>query len=124
VSEINVKKNQCGVTTTVSKKEKKLLTDMAREMDIPCYALMRRLVHYILDGKIEWMELFRRSNELTAADWPEGTDKKFIRTQLSPEMYAAFTQLAEEWGSTTGVVLRRLMLLYVSGEIGREAIWY
>jgi hypothetical protein len=43
---------------------------------------------------------------------------------LSPEVYAAFARLAEEWGSTTSIVLRRLMLLYISGEIEREAIWY
>jgi hypothetical protein len=39
-------------------------------------------------------------------------------------MYTAFARLAEEWGSTTATVLRRLMLLYISGEIEREAIWY
>jgi hypothetical protein len=70
------------------------------------------------------MDLFRRSNELTATDGPEGNDKKYIRTQLSSEMYTAFARLAEEWGSTTATVLRRLMLLYISGEIEREAIWY
>jgi hypothetical protein len=121
---MNVKKNPFGVTTTVSGSEKELLIDTARSLEVPCYTLMRRLVHYILDGKIEWIELFKWSNELTATDRPEGTNKKFIRTQLNPEMYAAFTRLAEEWGSSPGIVLRRLMLLYVSGKIEREAIWY
>ena len=121
---MDVEKKQCGVTTTVTNQEKELLIDTARSLDVPYYILMRRLIRYILDGKIEWMELFRRSHELAAADVPDDDDKKFIRTQLSPEVYGAFARLAEEWGSTTSIVLRRLMLLYVAGEIEREAIWY
>jgi hypothetical protein len=113
---------QCGITTTVTDQEKKLLIDTARGLDVPCYTLMRRLIRYILDGKISWMELFQRSNELSATDMPDSDDRKFIRTRVGPEVYAAFAQLAEEWASTTAIVLRRLMLLYISGKIEREAI--
>jgi hypothetical protein len=121
---MGVKEKQCGITTAVTHEEKQLLIDTARNLEVPYYILMRRLVRYILDGKIEWMELFRQSNELSAGDVPDSHDRKFVRTQLSREVYAAFTRLAEEWGSTTSIVLRRLMLLYVSGKIEREAIWY
>jgi hypothetical protein len=118
------KELQCAVTTAVSDKEKSLLVETARSLDVPYYVLMRRLVRYILDGKIDWVNLFKQSNELRVGDEPEKNGKKFIRTQLSSEHYSAFARLAEEWGSTTGVVLRRLMLLYIAGRIEREAIWY
>jgi hypothetical protein len=108
----------------VTNLEKELLIDTARELDIPYYVIMRKLIRYILDGKITWMDLFQQSNELSAADGPETKDKKYIRTQLGTEVYAAFSKLAEEWGTTTSIVLRRLMLLYISGKIEREAIWY
>jgi hypothetical protein len=108
----------------VSGEEKRLLVEAARDLDVPYYTLMRRLVRYILDGKIGWMELFKQSNDLAGADGPDGDDRKFIRTQLNPELSSAFAQLAEEWGSTTGIVLRRLMLLYIFGKIPRDAIWY
>jgi hypothetical protein len=121
---LKLNENPCAVTTTVSGEEKRLLTEAARDLDVPCYALMRRLVHYILDGKIGWMELFRESNDLPGADGPGEDDKKFIRTKLTPELTIAFAQLAEEWGSSTGIALRRLMLLYIFGKIPREAIWY
>jgi hypothetical protein len=117
------KENPCAVTTAVSGEEKRLLVETARDLDVPYYTLMRRLVRYILDGKIDWMELFKQSNELTGEDGPDG-GRKFIRTQLNPELSSAFARLAEEWGSTTGIVLRRLMLLYIFGKIPREAIWY
>jgi hypothetical protein len=121
---MSVKENPCGVTAVVSGREKQLLIEAARKLDVPYYTLIRRLVRYILDGKIEWMELFKLSNELTAEDRPEDGDKKFIRTQLSPELSSAFSRLADDWGSNTGIILRRLMLLYISGKIPREAIWY
>ena len=79
---------------------------------------------YILDGKIEWTELFRQTNELAVDDKLDSVEKVFIRTQVSTERYAAFARLAEEWGSTMGIVLRRLMLLYIAGKIERHAIWY
>jgi hypothetical protein len=118
-----IKENPCAVTTAVSGEEKRLLMETARGLDVPYYTLMRRLVRYILDGKIDWMALFKQSNELARDDRPDG-ERKFIRTQLNPELSCAFAQLAEEWGSTTGIVLRRLMLLYIFGKIPREAIWY
>ncbi|MDR1160033.1 MAG: hypothetical protein LBK69_05330 [Syntrophomonadaceae bacterium] len=121
---VKAKENPCAVTTTVSGKEKGLLVETARDLDVPYYTVMRRLVRYILDGKIDWMELFKQSNELSGADGPGEDDRKFIRTQLNPELSSAFAQLAEDWGSTTGIVLRRLMLLYIFGKIPREAIWY
>ena len=115
---------QCAVTVGVSANEKDLLVAVSRDLDVPYYSLMRRLVRYILDERIEWTELFRQSNELTVDDKLESADKVFIRTQLSTERYSAFAHLAEEWGSTTAIVLRRLMLLYISGKIERHAIWY
>lgn len=121
---MDMNKNQCSVTTAVTNLEKRLLIDTACGLDVPYYVLMRRLIRYILDGKIEWMELFRKSNELSSADVLDGDDRKYIRTQLPSEMYTAFARLAEEWGSTTSIVLRRLMLLYIAGKIEREAIWY
>lgn len=118
------KELQCTVTVGMNAKEKALLLAAAHDLDVPYYFLMRRLVRYILDGKIEWMELFRQSNELAADDGLEGGEKVYMRTQLSPERYSAFARLAEEWGSTTAIVLRRLLLLYIAGKIGRNSIWY
>jgi hypothetical protein len=118
------KELQCAVTVGMSAKEKSQLVATARDLDVPYYFLMRRLIRYILDGKIEWTELFRQSNELAVEDKLESADKVFVRTQLSTDRYSAFARLAEEWGSTTGIVLRRLMLLYIAGKIERRAIWY
>jgi len=116
------KELQCGAT--ISKNEKNLLIATARSLDVPYYLIIRRLVRYILDGKIEWTDLFRKSNDLVVNEESENSGKIFVRTQLPRDSYAAFTRLAEEWGSTTGVILRRLVLLYIAGKIERHAIWY
>jgi hypothetical protein len=118
------RKNQCAVTTAVSDKEKELLVKIAHGLDVPYYIVMRRLVRYFLDEKISWMDLFRQYRGLPAEGESEKAGKKSIRTQVSPEQYAAFAQRVEEWGSTTGIILRRLMLLYIAGKIERNAIWY
>jgi hypothetical protein len=117
------KEQQCAVTVGMSAKEKEQLVAVARNLDVPYYLLMRRLVRYLLDGKMDWFELFKKSKEF-AENSPDGAEKIFIRTQLSPGRYAAFAAIAEEWGSTTSVVLRRLTLLYIAGKIERNAIWY
>ena len=116
------KELQCGAT--ISKKEKKLLIATALSLDAPYYLIMRRLVRYILDGKIEWTDFFRKSNDLTVGDESEESGKVFVRTLLTHDAYIAFGQLAEEWGSTTSIILRRLVLLYITGKIERHAIWY
>jgi hypothetical protein len=113
---------QCGVT--MSPKERELLLATANYLDVPYSLVMRRLIKYILDGKIEWTELFRMSNALEFNDEPDNAGSVYFRTQLSLDMSIAFAQLADDWGSTTSVILRRLVQLYVTGKIERHAIWY
>ena len=84
---------------------------------------MRRLIRYFLDEKVSWIDLFRQYNELPLADTSDKAEKRRMRSTLEPEQYFAFVQRAEEWGSTTAVVMRRLMLLYVAGKIERGDIW-
>jgi hypothetical protein len=120
---MSVKNKQCAVTTVVSEKEKSLFIAIACELDVPCNVIMRRLIRYFLDKKVSWIDLFRQYNELPLADTPSKTDKKRIRSTLEPEQYVAFAQSVEEWGSTTAVVMRRLMLLYMAGRIERREIW-
>jgi hypothetical protein len=113
---------QCGVT--MSQKEKELLLATANYLDVPYSLVMRRLIRYILDGKIEWTDLFRMSNGLEINNESDNTGTVYFRAQLSLDMSIAFAQLADEWGSTTSVILRRLVLLYITGKIERHAIWY
>ena len=96
---------------------------MARDLDVSCKILTRRLIRYLLDGKISWADMFTRYKDLAVADAPDSRRKAQMRTTLPPEQYAAFAQLAESWGSTTPTVIRRLILLYVTGKIGRRDIW-
>ena len=118
------KELQHGVTAGMSREEKALLVAAARDLGVPYCLIMRRLVRYILDEKIEWVELFKETNDLAVNDKAKNAGKTIVRTYLSPDMYVAFAQLAEEWGSTTSVVLKRLVLLYANGKIERHAIWY
>jgi hypothetical protein len=113
----------CTQTFLLGAKEKEQLVAVARDLDVPYYLLMRRLVRYLLDLNMDWFELFKKSKEF-AENSPDGAEKVFIRTQLSSGRYAAFAAFAEEWGSTTSVVLRRLTMLYIAGKIERNAIWY
>jgi hypothetical protein len=120
---MNAENKRCTLTTAVTEKEKNSFVEIAHDLDAPCDLLMRRLVHYFLDGKISWMELFKQSNELLMKNMPDNSRKVNMRTHLSPARYVAFTQITEYWGSSTAVVLRRLILLYVAGKIERADIW-
>ena len=118
---VEEKEMQCGVLMTTN--EKNLLVSIAQSLDVPYYIILRRLVRYILDEKVTWEDLFGKNNKLVNEAYDE-TKKVAIRTQLTVDAYGAFAQLAEEWGSTTGVILKRLVLLYINGKIERHAIWY
>ena len=120
---MNVKHNQCIITTGVSDNEKELFEAMARNLDISCNAIMRRLVRYFLDEKISWSELFGKYDELPGIDTPNMPRKKQARTTLAPEDYSTFARRVEELGSTTGIVVRRLILRYIAGKIERREIW-
>jgi hypothetical protein len=120
---MNTKINQCVVTAPVNGEEKRLFVLKARDLNVSCNVLMRRLVRYFLDGKILWDELFKLSKKLPGVDEAGSTGKTYIRTRLELDQYAAFTQVTEDWGSTASVVLRRLVLLYITGDIERRDIW-
>jgi hypothetical protein len=85
---------------------------------------MYRLIQYFLDEQITWTDLFGQRNELPVAEDPYSSQKKQVRTKLTPEQYFAFTQRAEASGSTTAIVLRQLVLCYITGKIGKGDIWY
>jgi hypothetical protein len=121
---MSAKSKQCTVAAAVSEKEKTLFTAMARnELGVSCSALMRRLIRYFQDGKISWTDLFKQYSEISTADEPGRGEKKYMRVNLEPEEYFPFAQHSEGWGSTTGIVLRRLILLYISGKIERGDLW-
>jgi hypothetical protein len=121
---MNLKSAQCCVTTLISEDEKRLFVTMAHEWGIPSNALMRRLLQYFLDEKISWNNLFGQRGETPAIEGASGSGKKQVRTVLTPEQYSAFARRVEECGSTTAIVTRRLLLLYIAGKIERGAIWY
>jgi hypothetical protein len=121
---MSLKNGKCTITTAVSEKERNIFLEVARNMGVPRYVLMRRLIRYVLDEKISWTELFIQYRELTAINDSYHTLKRVMRVWLEPEEYYAFTQLADEWGTTTSIIIRRSILLYVTGKIERGDIWY
>jgi hypothetical protein len=120
---MSIKNTKCVITAAVSDNERKLFTAMAHDLDVSCNVLMRRLVRYFLEKEIVWTDLFGQNNELPVADDPNNPRKKQVRTTLAPEQYAAFAQRVETWGSTTAIIIRRLILFYIAGKIERGDIW-
>jgi len=119
---MKVKNNEelrCFITAKVSIQERERLVAVADSLDIPYCRILRQLIRYIVNGHIGWLELFDKTNDVVLQE----ETRVSIRTKLTPELYATFVQLAEERGSTTSIVLRRLMLLYVTGKIEWKMIW-
>ena len=113
-------KLQCIITASVSSQEKESLVAVARNLDIPYCRIIRQLIRYIVKRQIGWLDLFDKTNEAIAKD---ETKKVYIRTTLNPELYTAFVQLVEDRGSTTSVVIRRLVLLYTTDKVEWKSIW-
>ena len=120
---------QSTISTKLNEKEKALLVQVSKELNVPCNRIMRRLVHYVMEGKIEWLEIIKKTSdllgklELNSVAENRNLRSFSVRTDLPPDLYGTFTRLAEEWGSTPNTVLRKLVLLYVAGGIERGDIW-
>jgi hypothetical protein len=114
-------KNTCTVTVPINREERKIFAAIAIDLDVSCSILMRRLVKFFLNGKISWNKLFKQ--QTTGVDEARVIGKSYMRTKLEPERYAAFVKMAEEWGSTPSVVLRRLVLRYIAEDIERRDVW-
>jgi hypothetical protein len=84
---------------------------------------MRRLVRYFLDEKLSWFDLFKQYNELPLVQTRDKAKKRRMRSTLETEQYNAFAHRAEEWGSTTAIIIKRLMMLYAAGKIEQRDIW-
>ena len=103
-------KGQCTLSATLNEKEKALLVEVSKELNVPYRCIMRRLIHYILDGKIEWLELIKKTKTIFEkveknGDVESSNARPFsVRTDLPLDLYSTFTQLAEEWGSNPNVV--------------------
>ena len=120
---MNVKNALYVITAAVSNDERQQFSAIAHDFGVSCSMLLRRLVQYFLDGKISWNDLFKQSQKLPGADETSVARRSYMRTRVKAEQYTAFAQLAEGWGSTAAVVLRRLVLLYIAGDIERRDIW-
>ena len=115
------KKLQCIVSTSLNRQEKESLIDVSRKLDIPYCNITRQLIRYFLQGQLMWLDLFEMTNDCIE---PLDKSKKVpLRTTLNPELYMSFVQFVENKGSTTSVVLRRLILLYITGQIEWKTIW-
>jgi hypothetical protein len=110
---MSLENSKCAITTAVNEKEKNLFTEIAREFSVSRHTVLRRLIRYFLDGKISWTDLLKHYSEPQAAEGPDKDRKKYMRVNLEPEEYLTFVRHAEEWGSTTSIILRRLVLLYL-----------
>jgi hypothetical protein len=121
---MSVKNNQCVVTSSVDNEDKQSFVAISRGLGIPTSALIRRLIQYFLDKKISWSELFGQNDELSVVDSSDNSKRTQMRTTLSSEQYSVFARRVAECGSTTTIVVRRLILLYVTGKIERGDIWY
>jgi hypothetical protein len=122
------KTGQCYVKARISLKERELFSELARDIDVPYYLLMRHLVRYVLKDEIDWPELlksikgFPENSENPESPDGEEVKKVIMRTQIPPELYDAFSEFADMWGSTVNTVMSKLILLYTAGTIERQAI--
>ena len=116
------KSGRCYLKTRISPGERELFFAAARDIDVPYYLLMRRLVRYVLKDDIDWPGLLKNFNGRHVGQKREETKKVSMRTQIPLELYDAFAEFAEKWGSNVNTVMRKLILLYTAGTIERHAI--
>jgi hypothetical protein len=120
---MKLKKQKPSVTAALSEKEIHLFTAIAHDFGVSRNVLASRLIGYFQDGRISWAEVIKQYNGISTTNEPHQGKKKYMRVKLEPEEYCAFTQRADIVGSTTGIILKKLVLVYITGKIERRDIW-
>ena len=117
----------------LSAEERGRFVKTARCVDVPHSMLLRHLIRYVLRENISWPNLLSEFKELPAdmavqvkeaeaAKADNKARKATLSIQLTPELYSGFGQFAERWGTTPGIILRRLISLYSNGRIERHSV--
>ena len=118
-----------SVKVTFADREK--FQDIAQAWGIGCSAVIKRLLLYVVEGKIESTELFKRYNLLKAASEREQAhhkdsdddDKVLLRVVVSSDFYSRLANLTDEWGSRPCLVMKAILQLFLAGEISKKDIW-
>jgi len=118
----------------LSAEERDFFINTARKIDVPHNKLIRHLIRYVLRENTNWGNLLNEFKELPGdvavqlkklknggAD-KAGNKKVSLSTQLAPGLHSDFVLFAEKWGTTPGLMLRRLILLYNIGKIKRNSV--
>ena len=111
-----------SANTTITISEKKLLDEIAQEWGLKPGVILRRLILYLLQGKITVPEIMMKSNiqEIDASE-----EKNFvpIRAALSQSEKDELLTMSKEWDFTVSTILRRLIRALTSGVIQKEELW-
>jgi hypothetical protein len=106
------------VTLYLSTQETEKLFEIVKKWKVRPSVLVRRIFMYLYEGKIDYVKVLRATNEM-----PDSDERKY-RLTLDRETYNQLKSLAEDWGSSPGTVLTRMVRLYLDGKaIEMNAIW-
>lgn len=121
-----IKRTPPSVSVPLTRKQKDTIQSITKENGISTCILMRRLLAYVLNKKIEVPVLFQKSKVFRVMEEPKSSGSvktPSVRTPMDTVFYSQVVSLADEWGSTPSIIMRALLLLFLDGQISMQDIW-
>lgn len=123
---MNREKMEYTLSASVTFTEKSLLLGIAHEWGIAYSTIMKRLLLYILDGKMDMPSMFKRFQALRASHSEEKlpeSDKVLLKVTISADLHLQLLNMADDWGSKPSLVMKALLQLFLAGQIEKRSIW-
>ena len=108
------------VTTTVTRREKKELDELAQKWGLKSGIILRRLVLFFIQGRISMIDLIHKT---VGFNYNSEENSHSVQVTLSEIEKREFLIVVQEWDFPVSTILRRLIRALLSGEISKNEFW-
>ena len=115
----NLETRNQKVTTRISNREKKALDEFANEWGIRSGTVLRRLILFLIQGKINIADLITQNENNNSAEENFYT----LQSALTDVEKQQLLKVIKGWDFPLSVILRRLIRALLTGVISKNDLW-
>ena len=107
------------ITTTLTHTEKKALDELAQGWGLKSGTILRRLVLFLIENKIDIINLIKKTEETNLTE----ENSHSLRVGVSDIEKQQLLNIVKEWDFPISAILRRLVRALLTGVIPKNGLW-